>query len=659
MVRQITKLKLFFTCLLLLTVLLAAAYLKTQSSTLYGGDAGDFLSAIAVRGIAHPPGYPLYTSLGILINQLISRGTLAYKVSYLSLVPSILSVIFLYLFLTKLTRYYIIPLFSVLVIALTYPFWLLSVVVEVFALNNLFLVLILLSFYLYYKNGRHKLLYLGFFLTGLSLTHHHLSILMLPAIIYLLKRRLLKIPFKQIALSVIFFFSGFSYYLYVFFSVKTNPAVNWMGSLSLTDFINLFFRTLYGTLTAGKFVNANIPLRLLSFLALADFIIQDLKVANLLIIFAGIYFLYKYKKRIFKLFLLTVLPFVFFLFYAGFPLKENFMLGTFERFILPVYLFLTIPYSFGLLLLLRFFAKIRSMNFRWLLQLLFLTLFLIFQLRSIVLPNFYRISSLKNDFTAENLASDIFAGVESNAIIILSTDTALFNSQYLYYTRGKWPDVKLIHFSKLYLPFYAKTLRKAYPQLKGIKLIKSASDFEDFLEANADEFPIYAKVNFQLQRGYFLPYGLLYKYFSNSEKILPEIIVGDNERIFSSLHDPLRGSLGQYRHLLLSDILRVYAQAYLEIAYYEARNNFGADAKKYLEKTKEIDPLESDAYLLMAQILIKEGLCREANDEITALEKLKTDGIKSDYLKYLNYSLCYKDEEKALIYKKSYDEKIR
>jgi hypothetical protein len=38
-------------------------YLLTASRTIYGVDSGDFLAAAWVFGVAHPPGFPLYTLL--------------------------------------------------------------------------------------------------------------------------------------------------------------------------------------------------------------------------------------------------------------------------------------------------------------------------------------------------------------------------------------------------------------------------------------------------------------------------------------------------------------------------------------------------------------------------------------------------------------------
>lgn len=65
---------------LILFILTFIIYLHNLSASIYGGDSGDFLSAIAVRGVPHPSGYPLYMLLGIVASWLPIPQTLAWKV---------------------------------------------------------------------------------------------------------------------------------------------------------------------------------------------------------------------------------------------------------------------------------------------------------------------------------------------------------------------------------------------------------------------------------------------------------------------------------------------------------------------------------------------------------------------------------------------------
>ena len=87
--------------LFLLTIVL---YIHNLSRGVYGGDVGDFLTAIAVNGVPHPSGYPLFIILGILLKILPFNAPLAFKVGLISVFSSALSVVLLYCISLDLTN---------------------------------------------------------------------------------------------------------------------------------------------------------------------------------------------------------------------------------------------------------------------------------------------------------------------------------------------------------------------------------------------------------------------------------------------------------------------------------------------------------------------------------------------------------------------------
>src|SRR5438093_4180433 len=60
-------------------------YLATLSPTIGGGDGGELVTVGYVLGVAHPPGFPLYTLLAKLAT-LLPVGTVAWRVNLLSAV---------------------------------------------------------------------------------------------------------------------------------------------------------------------------------------------------------------------------------------------------------------------------------------------------------------------------------------------------------------------------------------------------------------------------------------------------------------------------------------------------------------------------------------------------------------------------------------------
>jgi len=74
-------------------IFIISVYFFSQAATIYGGDAGDLASAVITRGIAHPPGYPLFTMLGIAVNRVIQSGSTAYRLGFISVIPSIITIV--------------------------------------------------------------------------------------------------------------------------------------------------------------------------------------------------------------------------------------------------------------------------------------------------------------------------------------------------------------------------------------------------------------------------------------------------------------------------------------------------------------------------------------------------------------------------------------
>ena len=62
-------------------------YLITACPTVYFGDSGELIAAAESLGVAHPPGYPLYTLLGRLF-AMLPLGGLDFRMNLLSVVCS-------------------------------------------------------------------------------------------------------------------------------------------------------------------------------------------------------------------------------------------------------------------------------------------------------------------------------------------------------------------------------------------------------------------------------------------------------------------------------------------------------------------------------------------------------------------------------------------
>lgn len=174
----------FWTALGLFAVTLIL-YLWTLAPGLVRGDGAELQYVVAIRGVAHPTGYPLYTLLGWLWTKLIPFGSVAWRINLLSAVCSAGAVVLTYGIVYRLTRRLIPALAGALFLALSPVFWTLGSVTEVYALHALFVaaVLYLLLAWRDATSHRFSLLVLIAFVYGLSLSHHRTMLLLAPAML--------------------------------------------------------------------------------------------------------------------------------------------------------------------------------------------------------------------------------------------------------------------------------------------------------------------------------------------------------------------------------------------------------------------------------------------------------------------------------------------
>ncbi|MBI3380080.1 DUF2723 domain-containing protein [Candidatus Gottesmanbacteria bacterium] len=649
--------------LLVLTLLVSSLYLLLQVETIYGGDAGDLASAIIVGGIAHPPGYPLYTLLGVIITKVLSFGTYAWRIGFLSSIPAIFTVIIVFDLIFYLTKRLSVAFLGGTILTFVYPFWLYSEVVEVFALNNLFLVSLLWLLIHWTQEGRTKYLYLAALVFGLSLSHHHVILFLVPSLLYLLLSKRKYISVKLILKCLLFFILGLIPYTYVLIVAYYNSsAINWMGSLSLINFISLVTRARYGTFQSGGFSAHDPILRLLNIWAFFEFVYKDFKLPAVLLSILGIYHLTKYQKRIFISILLGFIFYLFFLFLASFPLVDNFMVATFERFILPLYILIIPLIAAGFLSLEKIIEKYVGHFIANKKKLIFIKMvsiiFFIYPLGLLIL-NYPRISILKSDFSAENLGKDIFYSLPQNSILFLTTDTPLFDTQYVYYAEKYRPDVKIIHLTQLYNPDDLKRLKVLYPDLE---LPNSKEDskqiFKFFLTRNYPKFPIYSKLVIETSEGSWIPYGLVFRFIKNGDKEpSDEGILTENGRLWSHYQMPEKSSLARYQNLMLSDLLPIYAIAHQEIGFWAAKKKYSPVAEKHLLIAEKLYPRDLDSYIILTQSYIVDNRCPDAKLQIEELAKKNTSDPRIYFLQSINFAVCNKEKEKALFYLKLYEEK--
>src|SRR6266550_664252 len=192
-------------------------YFLTAARDIVVGDSPELITAAATLGVAHAPGYPLFTILGHLFS-LVPFGSLPFRVNLLSVVCDGLAIGVVYFTAFRLTRSQLAAAVAALLLAVDPIFWEWSLAAEVFPLNNLLAaVLILLLVSWHQQSERSAFLIAAFFVAGLALTNHQTIVLLGPAFGFILWRRrsfLLARP-SLLAIGAAVFVVGLLPYLYV------------------------------------------------------------------------------------------------------------------------------------------------------------------------------------------------------------------------------------------------------------------------------------------------------------------------------------------------------------------------------------------------------------------------------------------------------------
>ena len=207
-------------------------YVRTLAPTVLYYDDPDMLDAVmlqmqvAVLGITHPTGYPTYLTLTHLFTYL-PVGDVAYRANLASAAYAALAVGAVFGAGYLLSRRVVAAAVGAVAFGLGGAIWSQAVIAEVYTMNALLISLTLVSLLLWRDRGsaRDRYLLLAALLSGLCLTHHLTSGLLLPASLLFVGlvnwRRLLELRLMLKCAGL--FFLGLAPYLYL-------PIRSWMDA---------------------------------------------------------------------------------------------------------------------------------------------------------------------------------------------------------------------------------------------------------------------------------------------------------------------------------------------------------------------------------------------------------------------------------------------
>ncbi len=302
-----------FLLIYVLTTFLVLLYCSSPSVN--SGDSGEFITTSCILGIAHSPGYPLYSLCGKVISILIPFGNYAYRVNILNVILTI-SLLFLILFWflnnvdKKQKVFVIIGVVNTFIFSESY--FRNAIQSEVFVLNTFFAMLIVI---IAYKFQKLKLWYLMSFICGLAVGNHHTIVFLFPGLLYLFITSK-KINLKEIIYCLLFFIFGFSVYVYLPIRASKQPYFNWGNPSTFENFYKVITRKDYGTfqLTVEKPLPYDFKNIFLQTKRYIKKTIDNLTFPVFLLSLFSFFIIFKYNKRyfifLFATFILSGLGFI-------------------------------------------------------------------------------------------------------------------------------------------------------------------------------------------------------------------------------------------------------------------------------------------------------------------------------------------------------------
>ncbi|XP_077320558.1 protein O-mannosyl-transferase TMEM260 isoform X2 [Lithobates pipiens] len=317
-------------------------YIKTIHPSVPGGDSGELITAAYELGVAHPPGYPLFTLLAKAAMVLIPIGSIAYRVNFLCGLFGAAAASLLFSATFRLSGSYAAGILAAGLYSFSRLTWQWSIAAEVFSLNNLFVAL-LIALTVEFKKAktardRSKVSQYGAFCCGISLCNQHTIVLYIVCIVLwvffqLVSRK--ELSLKHLVKLAACFVGGLLPYLYLIVSSYFNQAQwTWGDQTSIQGLLTHLLREEYGTFSLAKSETGSSMKEILMF-QISHMFTEVTPLAPALAILALIFCVINRSSNMSEVGLLAMMLFGYSLFFswrANLDIAKPLFLGVVERF---------------------------------------------------------------------------------------------------------------------------------------------------------------------------------------------------------------------------------------------------------------------------------------------------------------------------------------
>lgn len=435
---------------LVLCLVFLSLYLATLAPGLTwannGADGGDLITAAATGGVPHPTGYPLYLFLAQAF-QALPWGPLAWRTNLLSALAATLTVCLIYGMLvwpaaSPVRGNWLAGWLAAAAFGISPLFWSQAVITEVYTLQAACLAGALFLALQSPSPGVER--WRGLLL-GLALGNHLTSLFFIPPVLLAGSwRGGRNFAGRSLLRSLAWLGLGSLIYLSLPLRALSQPPVNWGNPVTLPRFLwlvsgNLYQRNLFDLDLAGLVARTR---------AVAGLLLEQFALPGLFLALVGLVFYFK-PNRFLALTLFIALSHTFF----------AILYTSFDSYVYLIPVFLSVALWIGLALG-GLFPPDSPRRTRLAVGLVGLALCL-----GLVALRWPTVDASR-DHRAEAFGAQLLADLPPGALVLASSDRAIFGLWYFHFALGQRPDLAVLVPAFFRTDWYLETLRARYPTLR-------------------------------------------------------------------------------------------------------------------------------------------------------------------------------------------------
>jgi hypothetical protein len=203
-------------------------YLQTLAPSIIWGDSPELTAAAYMAGVPHPTGYPLYMLLAHTFLRFYPFGSAAFRMNLLAALSAGLAVALIYPLVWQVTRARWASLAATLLFAFSRTFWSQALIAEHYCLEILLIVALLGCVLAWDRRGERRWLFASAVLYGLCFTHHMMSLLLAPGLLFFALTSPHRSQFlRELPRTLPLFLLPLCLYLYLPVAALRDPPMNW------------------------------------------------------------------------------------------------------------------------------------------------------------------------------------------------------------------------------------------------------------------------------------------------------------------------------------------------------------------------------------------------------------------------------------------------